>query len=273
MSNGQSGTELVRAVDIQFGEDVIRVIPGSGSRDYSVILRPTCENMGVSYSPQLRRLKREHWACVTVVVTHDSSGRLQDAATIDRETFKFWLARFTTSRIKNPEVRAKIKRYQLKAMAVIDKNFDDNLEQIVPESQSSPSVGGLFTTAIRQLCDLCDGLDRRISVLEEAHRATLAVAASPVAIAEPVATVPFPSGDREPNAAFYKASAFLVTFGKFGRQSPMRIGEIAEAKGGLGWLAWAASGVRPRTRYLGAFRQAVKAFIAEPTVARHIATL
>lgn len=132
-----TGREVARVVDVEMGEHLLRCIPGGGPKDWSVILKPTCEAMGLDYSAQWRRLQREHWATVAITATVDSAGKTRDMVTIDRPTFKMWLVKLTASRIKDDEARARIERFQVEAMDVIDLAFDDDLGRRDPDFPSS----------------------------------------------------------------------------------------------------------------------------------------
>ncbi|MFI5301351.1 MAG: phage antirepressor N-terminal domain-containing protein [Polyangiales bacterium] len=64
-----------------------------------VAIRRVCEALGVATQRQLTKLHGKAWACVTIMVTHDSSGRKQEVACIDLDSLPMWLATIDPSRV------------------------------------------------------------------------------------------------------------------------------------------------------------------------------
>ncbi|MBM4577722.1 phage antirepressor [Rhodococcus hoagii] len=89
-----------------------------------VSLRHCCNSVGLDYSKQLRKLKAKPWACVALRATHDSSGRLQQMAMIDRRTFTMWLATIDTNRVSE-QARPIIEAYQREAADALDRYFHE----------------------------------------------------------------------------------------------------------------------------------------------------
>jgi hypothetical protein len=167
------GSEIVRSVDVRFGDDTIPVIPGDGRDDWSVVLKPTCEAMGVSYSGQFEKLQREHWATIRLTRMVSEDGKVREVATIDRKTFKMWMLKFTTSRIADPVIRAKIERYQIDAMDFIDRFFGDDLQpKHAPLSPVPSPLAGHATlspaleSALLQIVSATASLDSRLRAIE-----------------------------------------------------------------------------------------------------------
>lgn len=59
---------------------------------YLVALKPICRNIGIEYSGQVQRLKRQPWATVGIIPTVGADGRDRDMFAIDRKTLTMWLA-------------------------------------------------------------------------------------------------------------------------------------------------------------------------------------
>ncbi len=57
-----------------------------------VALKPVCENLGLDYSAQYRRLQRQDWAVVAMMATTGADGKTYEMVGIDRQTFVMWLA-------------------------------------------------------------------------------------------------------------------------------------------------------------------------------------
>ncbi len=92
---------------VQFGEHTLYAVPGSSSKDWAVVLKPTCEAMGVDFNAQLQRLKRDPKATVCMTHTVAEDGKIRETVVIDRKTFKWMLATINTGRIWNKEARSK----------------------------------------------------------------------------------------------------------------------------------------------------------------------
>lgn len=89
-----------------------------------VSLRHACESIGIDHSPQARKLKNKSWACVVMMTTHDSTGRAQQMAMIDRRTFTMWLATIDTSRV-NADARPILEAFQAEAADALDAYFNE----------------------------------------------------------------------------------------------------------------------------------------------------
>jgi hypothetical protein len=64
-------------VKVKFYEDELDVI-NDGAK-VRVALRRACENIGLAFQPQIEKLRARAWACITMIVTHDTTGRAQEA--------------------------------------------------------------------------------------------------------------------------------------------------------------------------------------------------
>lgn len=90
-----------------------------------VALKPVCEAMGLDYSGQLQRLKRQSWACVGVTpmqLPGDTQHR--DVSTVDRRTFTMWLATISADRIKNARAADMVRAFQREAADALDAYFN-----------------------------------------------------------------------------------------------------------------------------------------------------
>lgn len=90
---------------------------------YLVALKPICRNIGIEYSGQVQRLKRQPWATVGMIPTVGADGRDRDMFAIDRKTLTMWLATIDTNRVKDPSARDLIVVYQKECAEVLDEYF------------------------------------------------------------------------------------------------------------------------------------------------------
>lgn len=91
--------------------------------DQQIALKPVCDAMGLDYSGQLQRLKRQPWATVGVTPTVAEDGKTREMATVDRRTFTMWLATVETGRLKDENVREQVAIFQNEAADVLDAHF------------------------------------------------------------------------------------------------------------------------------------------------------
>lgn len=80
----ESGGEQ-EVVHVPFQRQVIDAVEDSGY-GYLVALKPLCENLGVDFSSQLRRLKDQPWSTVVMITTVGFDGRSRQMAAVDRQT-------------------------------------------------------------------------------------------------------------------------------------------------------------------------------------------
>ncbi|MDO5068559.1 MAG: phage antirepressor N-terminal domain-containing protein [Propionibacteriaceae bacterium] len=127
--------------------------------DVRVAVRPVCEGLGIDPDSQMKRLKRQPWAC-TVIMTVQMPGddQSRDHAFVDRRTFTMWLATIDTSRIKNDRARELLVTYQREATDALDRYFHDG--GAVNPRASEHQVNALIRQAQMQmeLCQAAKGL-------------------------------------------------------------------------------------------------------------------
>ncbi|WP_047888618.1 phage antirepressor N-terminal domain-containing protein [Rhodococcus sp. ARP2] len=88
-----------------------------------VSLRHACDTVGIDYSRQLQKLKNKSWARVGIMPTHDTTGRIQQMAMIDRRTFTMWLATIDANRVSE-HARPIVEAYQAEAADALDAYFN-----------------------------------------------------------------------------------------------------------------------------------------------------
>ncbi|OZG65518.1 antirepressor [Bifidobacterium aquikefiri] len=112
-------TSIVR---VPFNGQVIEAQKDSGT--ISVALKPLCENLGIEYTSQYRRLQRQPWAVVAITATTGADGKIYDMAMIDRRTFTMWLATIDTSRLRKQTAKDMVVAYQREAADALDRYFN-----------------------------------------------------------------------------------------------------------------------------------------------------
>ena len=89
-----------------------------------VAVKPICEAIGIDYSGQLQKLKRQPWAGVVKIHT-PSGGGVQETNAIDRRTFTMWLATIDSNRLKNERAKELLIAYQREAADALDQYFNE----------------------------------------------------------------------------------------------------------------------------------------------------
>ena len=93
-----------------------------------VVLRPTCEGLGLEYTGQLERQRVLSWADVGKSSTVGQDGRIRRMVTIDRPTFGMWLATLQEGHVKDLTLPTKVVAYRREAARAIDRHcFGDGV--------------------------------------------------------------------------------------------------------------------------------------------------
>lgn len=90
-----------------------------------VALKPIVESMGMDWSAQYRRVKRDPILSegIAVMATPFGRGGDQECVCLKLELVNGWLFTIDTARISNDEVREKVVLYQRECYAVLNKHF------------------------------------------------------------------------------------------------------------------------------------------------------
>ncbi|AZQ77640.1 phage antirepressor [Flaviflexus ciconiae] len=124
-----------------------------------IAVRPVCESLGLDYSGQLQRLKRQPWASVGVMPTQvPGDVQSREVTFVDRRTFTMWLATIQTSRIKNEAARELLEAYQCEAADTLDKYFHEG--GVINPRASEHQVNAIIRQAQMkmELCQAAKGL-------------------------------------------------------------------------------------------------------------------
>ena len=137
---------------VHFHEDELLVV-GDAMETAYVVLRPACEALGLDFSSQVQRLKRQSWARVVVTTTHDATGRKQEMFCLHLDSFPMWLATISSRRVR-PEVRGKLELFQKEAAKVLAAHF-------LGKQPSAPAPLALLPSVAeeRLRCEALDSLE------------------------------------------------------------------------------------------------------------------
>ena len=90
-----------------------------------VAVKPVCEAIGIDFSGQNQKLKRQPWATVVMTPTVGRDGKNREMSMVDRRTFTMWLATIETSRVKNETARELLTAFQREAADALDQYFNE----------------------------------------------------------------------------------------------------------------------------------------------------
>ena len=111
-------------VEIPFHNDTL-IAHRSEDGDVFVALRPICNSMGIDFSGQLQKMKRQPWATVGELHTVGADGKTRDMTSVNRKTLTMWLATMDASRLKDEQARRNVIVYQKEAAEALDQYFNE----------------------------------------------------------------------------------------------------------------------------------------------------
>jgi hypothetical protein len=85
-------------------------------------VKSVCDNVGLSSSRQLKKLKEAKWATVVIMSSVDSLGDMREISMVDHESIPYWLATVRPNKV-SPEVATKLETYQLEVKKVLANHF------------------------------------------------------------------------------------------------------------------------------------------------------
>lgn len=101
-----------------------------------IAMKPVCENIGLDWAAQLKRIKRHQvLSSGMVMMTTPSKQGLQEYVCLPISMINGWLFGIETSRVK-PEIRQKLERYQLECFDVLYNHFMPKVAQQHPNTIS-----------------------------------------------------------------------------------------------------------------------------------------
>lgn len=112
-----------KIVHVPFNGQTVDAFAASGDAGYYVALRPLCENIGVDFGSQRKRLNRQSWSVTVIMTATGSDGKSYQMLCIDRQTLVMWLATIDASRLKSEAARETVARYQKECAKALDSYF------------------------------------------------------------------------------------------------------------------------------------------------------
>ena len=143
----------------------VRIVVGGKPKVY-VLLRKLCENLGIDFASQTRKVSQwvEEFGESTVVkmTTVAEDGKKREQLAIDLDFLPVFLMSIKTKKVK-PELREKLKAYKREAKEVLARYFIDGEE-------ASPTSRELVRESINQATILPNEIAEIKSILEDLKR-------------------------------------------------------------------------------------------------------
>ena len=156
--SSETGNELISIgeVTIPFYEDRLIVQLGEDGEIY-VALRPIVEALGLNWSGQLQRIKRDvvlnkHLKTLSVVVIHTEGRDAQhgEVACLPKQYLSGFLFGISANRIKDPKLQAKVIQFQEEAHLILDAAFTGDAESAMAAIQQKYLRQGYDEAWIKQ---------------------------------------------------------------------------------------------------------------------------
>ncbi len=164
-----------RTVDF-YGDQILAVlVPIYGQQEIYVPLRPLCEYLGLNWSGQLQRLRRDEVlgpALQSVCVTHTNSAGDPNMICLPLELLPGWLFGISTSRVRN-ELQPKITQYRRECFKILWRAFQTEALGVVGqrEIEHRPATDLVrireMGLAIAQMAEQQIALEARVSVHDQ----------------------------------------------------------------------------------------------------------
>ncbi|MFE7361473.1 phage antirepressor N-terminal domain-containing protein [[Kitasatospora] papulosa] len=124
-------------------------IPGEGQSQ--VVFKPAVESIGLDYSSQLKRLRRQPWASVVVTTMVAEDGKAREMVTVPEDTFIMWAATLQASRVA-PELRPMLVAFQTESKKALHAYWTRG-QAIRPQTQPRQinQSKGMTPTLFRQV--------------------------------------------------------------------------------------------------------------------------
>lgn len=110
-----------KMVEVEFSGGVMEATLGPNNEPF-VNVKRVCEELGVSYTTQYRKLKSKPWATVLIMSTVGSDGKERDMLCINARAVPMWAATITSSKVK-AELQERLVDYQMKSAEVLADYF------------------------------------------------------------------------------------------------------------------------------------------------------
>lgn len=156
------------AVSVPFHDGSIPCLLEAENPAPCVALRPVCDELGLDYEAQYKRLLQQPWAVVGVKAVATEREESTHVAVIDRLTFGMWLATLNAGRLRRPGSRAKVELYQREAARALELYFYGTPTGADAGRSAGTPLSLLAAELIGELIERQVACERRLSALEAA---------------------------------------------------------------------------------------------------------
>lgn len=206
-------TELVR---IPFHGRELQAMLRQG--EGHLVLRPACDDLGLDFSGQLQRLKRQPWATMGIMTTAGADSKERELVGLHVDSVPMWLATIQTSRVK-PERRPLLIAYQKECARVLRDHF---IGKAGPQQQSLP----FDHVALRiELAELRGKVDALLQLRGRRGRAPALRRAAPADLTEKVRALVTDQAEAMTHAVIEGLGLALT------RGNEMLVGQVLRALG------------------------------------------
>ncbi len=170
-----------------YGDDVTALlVPSEAEPEIYVPVKPICDAIGLTWSGQFERIKRDavladevRYIRITRMYPHgENPGGNPDPLCLPLRLLPGWLFGIQPSRVKKPQMREKIIRYQKECFQVLWDAFKQDIlppstlpRTITPPEQSGAALAYEIATAVqhlaRQQMDMEERLSTQISSVDQ----------------------------------------------------------------------------------------------------------
>lgn len=142
---------------VDFHGDKIVAVKRDG--EVYVVLKRTCESLGVEYSSQLSKLRNTSWAGICDSHITASDGKNYRTACIPAKRLPMWLVTIDSGKVK-PELREKLELYKVEAADALAAHFMGAPVPVRPPSHNPLLAAMLQPWELTWQDDLCSELCR-----------------------------------------------------------------------------------------------------------------
>lgn len=109
-------------LQVAFHGDTIDCVRNN-DEDAFVVIRKVCENLGVNYATQFRKLQNASWATIVMMTTVGNDGKSREMACLRIDSLPMWLAGINPKKVKDAFLKRKLELYQAEAAQVLWRHF------------------------------------------------------------------------------------------------------------------------------------------------------
>ncbi|MBL1104917.1 hypothetical protein JK361_09975 [Streptomyces sp. 5-8] len=135
---------------VQLSTGSLLSIPGEDGQS-QIVFKPAVESIGLDYSGQLKRLRRQPWATVVITSMVAEDGKTREMVTVPEDTFIMWAATLQASRVA-PELRPMLVAFQTESKKALHAYWTKGVAvRTQPEVRPLAPATRLTPTTFRQI--------------------------------------------------------------------------------------------------------------------------